>query len=64
MLRLHAWRLSSLSSERKAFRAGLRIGWPIMSENLPRDSTKQNGDPSFVGVIEEAPLHSLPLYSK
>ena len=61
-LNLHAWRLSNVSSESRAFREELSARCPAASENPPHDCTSHNGSPSVVGVVEGASLRSTPLY--
>ena len=61
-LNLHAWRLSSVSSESQAFREELRSRCPAASENPLHACTNRNGSLSVVGVMEGALLQSTPLY--
>ena len=49
-LNLHAWRLSSVSSESQAFRDGLRACCPYVSESPLPACTSRNGSHSVVGV--------------
>ena len=61
-LRLHAWRLSSVSSETRAFREELRLRCRDVSDDpLPR-CTRESGSSSVVGVVEGAWLRSAPLF--
>ena len=60
-LNLHAWRLSSDTTESRAFREGLLESCQGSSENLPLACTSRDGR-SVVGVVEGALLQSTPLY--
>ena len=59
---LHAWRLSSNSSESRAFREGLLACCQGVSEPPPRASTSRGDGSSMVGVVEGALLQSSPLF--
>ena len=61
-LNLHAWRLSSVTSESRAFREGLLESCQVVSEPPPRASTSRGGRSSVVGVVEGALLQSMPLF--
>ena len=61
-LNLHAWRLSSDTTESRAFREGLRESCQGSSENLPLACTSRDGRSSVVGVVEGALLQSTPLF--
>ena len=61
-LNLHAWRLSSDTTESRAFREGLLESCQGSSENLPLAFTSRDGRSSVVGVVEGALLQSTPLY--
>ena len=61
-LNLHAWRLSSDTSESQAFREGLLACCQGVSDPPPRASTSRGGRSSVVGVVEGALLQSTPLY--
>ena len=62
-LNLHAWRLSSDTTESRAFREGLLESCQGSSENLPLACTSRDGRSSVVGVVVEgALLQSTPLY--
>ena len=61
-LNLHAWRLSSVTSESRAFREGLLESCQGASDPPPRASTSQGGRSSVVGVVEGALLQSTPLF--
>ena len=61
-LNLHAWRLSSVSSESQAFREELRSNCPAIPESPLHAYTSRNGSLSVVGVVEGALLQSTPLY--
>ena len=61
-LNLHAWRLSSVSSESQAFRDGLRAYCPHVSESPLHACINRSGSHSVVGVVDGALLHSTPLY--
>ena len=60
-LNLHAWRLSSDTTESRAFRVGLLESCRGSSENLPLACTSRDGRSSVVGVVEGALLQSTPL---
>ena len=53
-LYLHAWRLSSVTSESRAFREGLLESCQGASDPPPRSSTSRGGRSSVVGVVEGA----------
>ena len=61
-LNLHAWRLSSVTTESRAFREGLLESCQGSSENLPLASTSRDGRSSVVGVVVGALLQSTPLF--
>ena len=61
-LNLHAWRLSSDTTESRAFQEGLLESCQGSSENLPLACTSRDGRSSVVGVVEGALLQSTPLY--
>ena len=61
-LNLHAWRLSSVSSESQAFREWLRLRCPVASGSPLPACTRLSGSPSVVGVVEGALLQSTPLF--
>ena len=61
-LNLHAWRLSSITSESRAFREGLLESCQGVSDPPPRASTSRGGRSSVVGVVEGALLQSTPLF--
>ena len=61
-LNLHAWRLSSDTTESRAFREGLLESCQGSSENLPLACTSRDGRSSVVGVMEGALLQSTPLF--
>ena len=61
-LNLHAWRLSSVSSESQAFREELLSKSPVIPESPLHAYTSHNGSLSVVGVVEGALLQSMPLY--
>ena len=61
-LSLHAWRLSSVTTESRAFREGLLESCQGSSEILPLASTSRDGRSSVVGVVEGALLQSTPLF--
>ena len=60
-LHLHAWRLSSISSEREAFRGRLLASWPNRSDSPLPGSIKQSGQSTVVGVSRGIVIHALPL---
>ena len=62
VLNLRAWRLSSVTSESRAFREGLLESCQGVSDPPPRASTSRDGRPSVVGVVEGALLQSTPLF--
>ena len=61
-LNLHAWRLSSVTSESRAFREGLLESCQGVSDPPPCASTSRGGRSSVVGVVERALLQSTPLF--
>ena len=61
-LNLHAWRLSSISSESRAFREDLLLRCPAASGHPLPTCTKSSGCSSVVGVVEGALLQSTPLF--
>ena len=61
-LNLHAWRLSSVTSESRPFREGLLESCQGVSDPPPRASTSLDGRSSVVGVVEGALLQSMPLF--
>ena len=61
-LNLHAWRLSSVTSESRAFREGLLKSCQGVSDAPPHTSTSRGGRSSVVGVEEGALLQSTPLF--
>ena len=58
---LHAWRLSSISSESWAFQEDLLLRCPAASGHLLPACTWSSGCSSVVGVVEGALLQSTPL---
>ena len=63
-LRLHAWRLSSIRSEREAFLDRLRARWPPASGPLRPMSTRASGPSSVIGAVRGVALRSQPLFSR
>ena len=61
-LNLHAWRLSSVTSESRAFREGLLESCQGSCGSPPLDCTSRDGRSSVVGVVDGALLQSTPLY--
>ena len=61
-LTLHTWRLSSISSESRAFREGLLSRCPVASELPLPGCTRPSGCSSVVGVVEGSLLQSAPLF--
>ena len=61
-LNLHAWRLSSDTTESRAFREELLESCQGSKENPPLDCTSRDGRSSVVGVVEGALLQSTPLF--
>ena len=62
VLNLHSWRLSSVTSESRAFREGLLEFCQGVSDPPPSAFTSRGGRSSVVGVVEEALLQSTPLF--
>ena len=62
MLRLHAWRLSSLPSEREAFLAKLPRESRDLIGPLRLTYTKQSGASSVLGVVRGRSILSKPLF--
>ena len=62
VLSLHAWRLSSDTTESRAFREELLESCQGSSESIPLDYTSRDGRSSVVGVVEGALLQSTPLF--
>ena len=61
-LKLHAWRLSSNSSESRAFREEPRAICPDASVGPLRMSTSQSGLHFVIGVVDGVLLESTPLF--
>ena len=61
-LNLHAWRLSSDTTESRAFREELLESYQGSSGSPPLDCTSRDGRSSVVGVVEGALLQSTPLF--
>ena len=61
-LNLHAWRLSSVISESRAFREELLESCQGASDPPPHDYTRRDGRSYVVGVVEGALLQSTPLF--
>ena len=61
-LKLHAWRLSSDTTESRAFREELLESCQGSSGNPPLDCASRDGRSSVVGVVEGALLQSTPLF--
>ena len=61
VLRLHAWRLSSVSSEREAFRARLLFSCPSQLDSRLPPFTRLSGRSTVVGVSRGVWIHALPL---
>ena len=61
-LKLHAWRLSSNSSESRAFREERRAICPDASVSPLRMSTSRSGLHFVIGVVDGALLQSTPLF--
>ena len=62
VLNLHMWRLSSVSSESRAFLEDLLFICPAASGLPLLGCTRSSGCSSVVGVVEGALLQSTPLY--
>ena len=61
-LNLHAWRLSSDTTESRAFREGLLESCQGSCGSPPLDCTSRDVSSSVVGVVEGALLQSTPLF--
>ena len=61
-LNLHVWRLSSVTSESRAFREGLLESCQGASDPLPLDNTSRDGISNVVAVVEGVLLQSTPLF--
>ena len=61
-LKLHAWRLSSDTTESQAFREELLESCQGSSGSPPLDCTSRDGRSNVVGVVEGALLQSTPLF--
>ena len=61
-LKLHSWRLSSNSSESRAFREERRATCPDASVSPLRMSTSRSGLHFVIGVVDGALLQSAPLF--
>ena len=61
-LKLHAWRLSSNSSESRAFREERRAICPDASVSPLRMSTSRSGLHFVIGIVDGALLQSTPLF--
>ena len=62
VLNLHVWRLSSVSSEQRGFREGLRGRSPTLSVDPLLGSTRASGRSSVVGVVDGVSIRSEPLF--
>ena len=62
VLNLHSWRLSSVSSESRAFREELFLRCSAASGPPLPACTRRSGCPSVVDVVEGALLRSMPLF--
>ena len=62
MLNLHAWRLSSVTSESQAFREGLLESCQGSCGSPPLDYNSRDGRSSVVGVVERRCSSETPLY--
>ena len=62
VLKLHAWRLLSNSSESRAFREERRATCPDASVSPLRMSTSRSGLHFVIGVVDRALLQSAPLF--
>jgi ribonuclease HI len=62
VLNLHAWKLSSVATERRDFQKTLLQEWQELPDNLPTRSTNQSGSTSLVGVTARRLVLSRPLY--
>ena len=62
VLNLHAWRLSSVSSESRVYREDLLLRYPAVSEHPLPGCTRRKDCSCVAGVVEGALLQSTPLY--
>lgn len=60
---LHAWPVSSNTSETEAFRLRLPLASPPHSVRPLRPCTIRSGRSSLIGVVGEGEIHSLPLFN-
>ena len=64
VLNLHAWKLSSVKSEQRGFREGLRRRLPTASGNPALGFTSRSGQSSVVGVVEGVSIHATLLFPR
>ena len=62
VLQLHAWRLSNVCTEHRAFREQCTKKWPGQPGTPQLNSTKASGSTFVLGVIERARILSMPLF--
>ena len=62
VLKLHAWKLSSVQSEQRGFREGLRQRLQARSGDPLLGSTSRDGQSSVVGVVDGVCIRSQPLF--
>ena len=62
VLKLHAWKLSSVKSEQRGFLEGLRRKLPSASGDPALGSTSRSGQSSVVGVVEGISIRATPLF--
>jgi hypothetical protein len=62
VLNLHAWRLSSRATERKAFQQMLQHAWPEQLGSQLTEYTSPSGNTSLVGVAAGRRVLSRPLF--
>ena len=62
LFHLHAWKLSSSLSARRAFRLELPNASPSLNGPLQDHSTTADGASSLLGVLEGKQIHSRPLF--
>ena len=61
VLNLHAWRLSSVSSEVEAFLEEQRLKCPVASGSVHLESTRVSGTSGALGAVRGAWIRSRPL---
>ncbi len=61
MLNLHAWRLSGIPSERRAFQLTLSSSYRNLTDPPLLSAMTQSGGPGLIGVVNGKWIHSIPL---